>query len=409
MRDSDQYTLAWRAALEMAGVTRDTPETVPGYSFFERDGDGNPTGWIVEIPAQMQVLGELLEVNTAFMKSGVETWLKRFSAAGITGVQDMGIQGMTQPEGFQMFTDIAEAGELPLRLRGVYYWNDPKIDPLPEIKALRDQFTHPLVRPDKIKINIDGGDDGYNAIYVDGYLDKPDLEVAPIIPADVITDAVVRGDAEGIDSVCHCFGDGAVRIMLDAVQAAIKANPDRDRRMVVSHGNSVHADDIARFAELGVGYDSSGAWMSYDPNLQDVSDLRLGKQRVQEMFPTAKIVASGGNFSLGSDWPVSGYISEYRPLAAIETAITRTLDGRKDVPPLGGKEAGVSLETAIRAATINAAYNVNLSDQVGTLEAGKKADLVVLGENLFDIDPNDIGEVNVVYTMMGGKVVYKAD
>ena len=127
------------------------------------------------------------------------------------------------------------------------------------------------------------------------------------------------------------------------------------------------------------------------------------------MMPARKIVDAGGNFSLGSDWPVSGYISEYRPLVAIETAITRTLDGRKDVPPLGGAEAGVTLETALRAATINAAYNAGMSEEVGSLTLGKKADLVVLNQNLFKIDPNEISEVEVLYTIMDGELVYKAD
>ena len=127
------------------------------------------------------------------------------------------------------------------------------------------------------------------------------------------------------------------------------------------------------------------------------------------MLPAAKIVAAGGTFSLGSDWPVSGYVSEYRPLVAIETAVTRTLDGRKDVPPLGGPDAGVSVEYAIKAATINAAYNLNMETEIGSIEVGKKADFVVLSENLLEIDPNDISEVDVLATYMGGELTHKAE
>ena len=392
--------------LELAGIDKDTPDTAPGFSFFERDADGNPTGWIVELPAQMQVLSSLLDVTPDYALAGVREWMPRFASAGVTATQDLGIQGMGQEEGFTLLTQMAEAGELSLRVRGVYYWNDGSVDPVAQIQEFTQQFDHPLARPEKIKINIDGGDDSDNALYIDGYADNPDLDPDPIIPRDVIIDAVVRADALGIDAVCHCFGDGAVRIMLDAVEAAIEANPPRDRRFVVSHGVSVHPDDIARFAELGVIYDSSGAWMSYDPNLQLVSTVKIGPERVQQMFPMAQIAAAGGTVSLGSDWPVSGWISEYRPLVAIETAVTRTIDGRKDVPPLGGVEAGVDVDTAIRAATINAAYNMNMDDDIGSLEAGKKADIVVLAENLYDIDPNAISEVEVLYTMMGGRVTW---
>lgn len=393
-------------ALELANITKDTPDTVPGYAFFERDDDGNPTGWIVEIPAQMQVLSKLIDVTSDYMLQGVKDWIPRFSASGMTTIQDLGFQGIGQDEGFAIMENLAEAGEFPFRMRGVFYWNDGDIDPVAEIQNLTNQFTNPLAKPLKIKINVDGGDDSDSALYVDGYADNPDTDPDPIISREKIIDAVVSADALGIDSVCHCFGDGAVRIMLDAVEEAVKVNPPRDRRMAVAHGNSVHADDIPRFAELGVIWNSSGAWMSYDPNLQLVSDVKLGKERVQEMFPMKAIAEAGGTVVLGSDWPVSGWISEYRPLVAIETAVTRTIDGRKDVPPLGGVEAGVDVDTAIRASTINVAYELNMDDEIGSLEVGKKADLVVLSENLYDIDPNNISEVDVLYTMMGGKLTY---
>ncbi|MFY0661438.1 MAG: amidohydrolase [Shimia sp.] len=393
-------------ALEMAGVDKDTPDTVPGFSFFERDADGNPTGWIVEIPAQMQMLSGLVEVTPDLMVNGMKDWIPRFAASGITTMQDLGFQGIGQDEGFKIIEGLVKDGSLPFRIRGVYYWNDGDIDPVTEFQKLAAEFTYENAKPLKIKINVDGGDDSDSALYVDGYADNPDTDPDPIIPRDVIIEAVVRADALGIDAICHCFGDGAVRIMLDAVEAAIQANPERDRRFSVAHGNSVHPDDIPRFAELGVFWNSSGAWMSYDPNLQLVSNNKLGKQRVQEMFPMKKIADAGGRVVLGADWPVSGWISEYRPLVAIETAVTRTIDGRKDVAPLGGAEAGVSVDTALRATTINPALELGMENVIGSLEVGKLADLVVLDENLYEVDPDMISEVKVLYTMMDGELTW---
>ncbi len=86
--------------------------------------------------------------------------------------------------------------------------------------------------------------------------------------------------------------------------------------------------------------------------------------------------------------------------------MTRTIDGRKDVPPLGGEDAGVSVDTALRASTIYPALELRMEDLIGSLEVGKRADLVVLAENLYDIDPNDISEVEVLYTIMDGKVTW---
>ncbi len=393
--------------LEMAGITKDTPDTAPGFSFYTRYDDGTPTGWIVELPAQMEVLTRLIDITPEYIGSGVRTWLGRFAAAGITSVHDFGIQGLSTDDGFQMFQAIEAEGNLPFRMQGVYYWNDKDIDPVAEIEALRAKYNTDLVKATKLKINVDGGDDKWNATYVDGYVDKPDVDAQPIIPYDTITDAVVRADAKGIDSVCHCFGDEAVRKFLDAVEAAIAANPERDRNMVVSHGTAVHADDLGRFAELDVTWDSTGFWMSRDPAWESISTERLGEERADQNYPMKAVADAGGRVSLGSDWPVSGYISEYRPLIAIQIATTRQLPDRQHVPPLGGEEARMPVEQVIRAATLGAAEGIGIDDIVGSIEVGKKADLIVIDRDLLAIDPYEISAAAVQLTMMDGIVRHR--
>ncbi|WP_420335700.1 amidohydrolase [Roseibium sp.] len=393
-------------ALEMAKIDKDTPDTVPGFAFFERDEEGNPTGWTVEVPAQLQVLSALLDIDPSFIAEGVEMWMGRFSASGITSVHDHGIQGLGQDEGFQMLQDFEREGKLPIRVVGSWYWNDPAIDPIPGTMELRENYNSELVKAKYLKINMDGGDDKWTALMVEPYVDEPDNVPNPIIPYDIMEDAVIRADAAGIDVTCHCFGDLAVRKMLDAIEAAIESNPQRERSHKITHGVYIHPDDFARFGKLGVTYDSSGAWMSLDPLMQSIALSRVGEERRNNAFPATNVIAAGGSFSLGSDWPVSGYVSEYRPLSSIEAAVLRQLDGRKDVPPLGGETARLTLDQALRAHSINAAQGMGMADDIGSLEVGKKADIVVLSENLYDIDPNDISEVDVLYTMMGGRLTY---
>lgn len=393
-------------ALEMAGINKDTPDTAPGFSYFVRDDDNNPTGWIVEWPAELQVLGSLVDFNVEYVKDGVKEWLPRFSAAGITAVHDYGVLGIPAEEAFQFFTDMAAQGKLPIRIQGSYYWNDPKTDPIPPLKKLMKQFDTELVSVKSLKVNLDGGDDKWNALYTEPYTDKPDIKVEPIIPYDIVNATVERADKERINVTCHCFGDLAVRKFLDAVEMAKKKNPQWDRRPVASHATMVDEADIPRFAELGATYDTTGFWMSLDPLLQTVSTTRLGPERVQAMFPMKKIAEAGGNVSLGSDWPTGAYVSDYRPLLSIRVAVTRQLPGRDDVPPLGGKEARVPLDLALYAQTLGAAYGMALDDKIGSLEVGKLADLVVLDKNLFDINPHDIHKAKVLLTIMNGKVVH---
>ncbi len=389
-------------ALELAKVDKNTPDTAPGYSYFVRDADGNPSGFLMEFPAQLKVLSAMVDFNVDFMMSGVVEWMPRFSAAGITSIFDYGVLGMTTEEGFRILSDLAEAGELPTRVHGSYFWNDPEVDPIPLLLDLREQFNTDRVSVQALKINMDGTDDKWNALFTEPYTDRPEIVAEPIIPYDIVNDAVQRADAHGIDVTCHCFGDMAVRKLLDAVELAIKVNPERERHHVASHAVLVDEQDIPRFAELGVTYDTTGSWMSYDPLLQSVSRTRLGAERVQAMFPMRNIAEAGGNISLGSDWPASSYVSEYRPLNDIRTAVTRQLPGRDEVPPLGGEEARVPLTMALYAQTLGAATGMGLADRIGSLEVGKFADLIVLDRNLFEIDPHDIHKAKVLFTMMDG-------
>jgi len=393
-------------ALEIAGVDKDTPETVPGYSFFDRDADNNPTGFIIEVPAQLQVLTKLRTFNADTVLEGVNDWLPKFSAAGITTVFDYGVQGVSNEEAFDWVQKREKEGALPIRLQGSYYWNDPKTDPIAPLLKLKAEYNSDLVKVDTLKINLDGGDEKWSALLTEPYSDKPDAKPDPIIPYDILNKVVREASAQGLNVTCHCFGDLAVRKLLDASEAARKANPTTESHFAVSHAVLVSPQDIPRFAKIGVTYDTTGFWMSFDPLLQSITTERFGANRVQAMFPMRKIREAGGNISMGSDWPASGYLSEYRPLLSIRTAVTRQLPGRDDVPPLGGEEARVPLDMAIYAQTLGAAKGRGLDDKIGSLEVGKMADIVVLDQNLFDIDPHEIDETKVLFTILNGKLVY---
>ena len=140
-------------ALELAGIDKNTPDPVSGFSRFVRDVDGNPTGWLVELPAQMQVLSKLVNIDREYIEKGIRKWMPRLSAAGITSAHDLGVQGMEQTEGYQIVANMAEEGTLPMRVQGVYYWNNPKVDPIPELIKMRTKFSSDVVSVSHLKIN----------------------------------------------------------------------------------------------------------------------------------------------------------------------------------------------------------------------------------------------------------------
>lgn len=394
-------------ALEVAGITKDSPDTQPPYSYYQRDEDGTPTGWIVEIPAQLEVLNKLTKVDKAFVEEGFRSWLPRFSQAGITSLFDAGIQGVSMDEGFQLYQSLETEGALPFRVQGSFYWNDPDLDPIPELKRIHKQYNSELVKATKLKVNIDGGDEKHNALFVEAYSDRKDWHGEPIIPVEILNKVMVEADALGFDAFCHCFGDGATRMFLNAVEESIKQNPIRDRRHTTSHSNFVHPDDVPRFGKLNVIADYQGNWMALDPLLESITKKRVGEKRLNSSLNPKAILKSGGNIALSSDWAVAGYTATYKPLDTIQVAVTRQLIVPPRKPALGGNELRLTLEEAIHAHTMGSAYSMNMESQIGSISVGKLADLIVLEKNLFNVDKYEISKVPVQLTMMNGKVVYK--
>lgn len=394
-------------ALEVAGVDADYPDTQPPFSFYQRDSDGTPTGWVVEIPAQLEVLGALFDVDADYVAAGTLAWMPRFSAAGITALFDAGIQGMDFDTGMGLYQQWEEDGTLPFRVWTSFYWNDPSVDPMPAVRQMRERYNTDLVKGWKLKVNLDGGDDKHNAVYVEPYSDRDDGWTGePIIPQDVLNRAMLQADAEGIHLFCHCFGDGATRMFLDAVELAVAENPAWDRRHSTSHTNLIHPDDVSRFAELGVIADFQMAWGALDPLLSTMTLKRVGQERRDRMMGAQEVIDAGGRVSFSSDFAVAGYTAVYKPFEWIQVAVTRELVEPDGSPPLGGEGARVSLADAIAASTLGGAYNIGVEDQIGSIEVGKKADLLILGANPFEVDVYDIGDVEVEMTMMNGRIVH---
>ncbi|WP_171124834.1 MULTISPECIES: amidohydrolase [unclassified Ruegeria] len=306
-------------------------------------------------------------------------------------------------------TDKLEAsGDLPLRIYGSYYWNDPEIDPIPMIEELVKENNTELVKARKIKVNIDGGDEHHTALFVDPYSDKPDVQVAPIIPYDTLNETVKRADAKGLDVFCHCHGDLAVRKMLDAIELAIEENPERDRHNVISHAMLIHPEDYGRFKELGVVVDLQAHWGTLDPFLVNVTKVRLGEERLNRYIAIKTMMDNDATVSISSDWPATTYFAAVEPLTIIQMAVTRRLPGQPEMEQLGGAEAMVPLADALRAYTLDSAAGIGIDNMVGSLEEGKLADLIVLDQNPFDVAPEDISKINVLYTVMNGRLVHEA-
>jgi predicted amidohydrolase YtcJ len=181
------------------------------------------------------------------------------------------------------------------------------------------------------------------------------------------------------------------------------ANGSNNNRHHITHLQLIDKADIPRFGSLNVAANFQGAWTWPDQYI-DVAVGVVGMERTQQFYPVASIQRTGGMLVGGSDWDVT----TLNPLYAIEGLVRRQDPDADDGPELGTNER-IDLDTALAMYTRNAAYIMRQEDLSGTLEVGKKADLIVLDRNLFEVPATQINEAEVELTMMGGKVIYSID
>ncbi|WP_197505921.1 amidohydrolase [Mycobacterium sp. 852014-52144_SCH5372336] len=398
-------------ALEIAGVGRDTPDPIPGFSYYARDGNGDPTGYVLEVNAVLGLVDAIEPIAPETMGRLLEEWLPKASAAGITSVFDAGVPPIGSDQGalIGVYTDVENRGQLPFRVVASYSVRSAPVDDVVQVMTdIRDRFTTDLVRADVVKIVGDGTQGGYTAWLIEPYADKPDSTGGSPFTEQQWHQLIGRIDAAGFDVHVHACGERTARVALDAIERAAAANPPRDRRHVIAHLVYVEDPDSRRFGELGVVAQFSANWMSADPDTLQNMAARYGPPRQNLMYRPQDVLKSGGRISLGTDWPAAGYFSTYKPLDAIQIGVTRQLIGQPDAPVLAPANQRLTVAEAVHANTLGAAYQIRMDDKVGSLEVGKLADMIVVSENIFAIDPHDIAGADVAMTMMNGQIRHEA-
>ncbi|QEA14515.1 amidohydrolase family protein [Comamonas flocculans] len=396
-------------ALEMVGVDRNTRDPAPGFAFWQRDKDGEPTGYAVEPATYMEALNKLVPLTPETFGAYVGKWMPRAAAAGLTGGFDAGVPPVAdQGDLLSAYLKLERRGELLMRLGVSYATRGPDDPPpLPGLQAVRARIHSELVHVAALKIMGDGTEGGWTAALLEPYADKPETRGATTFPTAQFHALIAEADKAGVNVHVHCDGDACTRTVLDAVEAAMAANPPRDRRHTICHLVSIDPADVPRFGKLGVLAQVGVNWATADPDSLGVLRLRLGSQRFENnVYPARALVESGARVTLGTDWAAAGYFSTYKPLDVIQIGMTRQLIGKPDAPILPPEDQRMTLAQMLKGYTLDPAYQIGLDKQVGSLEVGKRADLVVLGRNLFEVAPHDIHKVAVVATMMNGRLTH---
>jgi len=210
--------------------------------------------------------------------------------------------------------------------------------------------------------------------------------------------------AQNIDVHIHALGERAIHETLNAIEASRAAVPESISRYTICHLQVIIDQDIPRFAELDVIAQSTPLWAAYD----DYGEQFVSEDQFNRYWRFKGLEDAGARLTFGSDFPASGAGTlGLSPLIQIEIGHTRQNPGEPDSLIQPRESERLSVESLVRGFTLDAAYQLRMEDKVGSIEVGKMADIVVLDQNIFDVDPYSIHKTNVVMTLLNGQIIYE--
>jgi predicted amidohydrolase YtcJ len=409
-------------ALQLAGIQRATPDPLAGK--IGRDASGEASG-LLEDAAQELVMKLVPPLTPAENLAASRAALAALRQQGVTSFLD----AYTDPETMTAFSQLQRRGELTARGHfAVLIAPGDAAAPARAVAALLRQSRRfdqgatrvaPSLQVRHAKLFMDGViaapaltgtllapyyiDQGtpQRPNWVPGSSKGPDSYFPP-----ARLQGVLRALAKaGIDPHIHADGDGAVREALDAI-FALRATPQgRALRPALAHAELVDPADFARFAELDTSAVLSFQWGKPAPDTVAALKPYLGPLRYEVVEPQSLLLAAGARVVYGSDWPVDALDEWF----ALKVGVTRTAapDAGAEFAGRLGPHPGMARAAVLRAITMNASYTLRQESQTGSLEVGKLADLIVLDRNFFQVEAEDIANIKVLRTVVGGKLVYR--
>ncbi|MBL3640953.1 amidohydrolase [Bacillus sp. RHFB] len=375
-------------ALEIANITRHSEN--PFYGIIGKDENGEPNGILYE-KAMDAVIRHAFNFSNSQKNEIFSNFLAHAASLGVTSVNDL--HGLKTIESLDVFKEFEDNGKLTTR---IHLWPALNGD-LGHSKQLRETYQSDKLRVSGLKQFIDGVITARTAYLLEPYADQPETRGEASFAPETIKKWVVAADNEGFSIRFHAIGDGAIRLALDAYEEAQKTNGKRDSRHSVEHIEVIHPEDIHRFSELGVTVSMQPDHLAMSE--RGVYTELIGNEREKYVFSINTLQKTGAKLAFGTDFP----IDILNPLLQIYRAVTRIDSSGKTV---WHPHECVTLAEALKAYTSGPAYGTFREQELGTLEAGKLADIIVLERNLFEVLLEEIPDIKVLLTIVDGQVVY---
>ena len=390
-------------ALELMGVDETTPSPPDGTIVHDRDG--NLTGVLYESACILaeRAAAASVEDQAARDRLSMRTAVEFMNSFGITAIQD----AATLEAPLRALSELDDKGDLsawvvaslparPFMVEGIVG---------EELYAAAAAYRRHQVRPDFVKLFLDGVPMTRTSALLEPYIchgeHEDPADAGPLFWSDEELVAVLERCHElGLGAKMHATGDRSVRQALDAVQV-IRERHGAGPIFHIAHVAYIAQADLARFAALGVVADASPyIWFPtpFEASINNQVPQSLGDRS----WPFRQLIDAGADLAAGSDWPV---VSMPNPWIAMESLVTRA-NPDPAIAGLSNPSGAINLDEAIAAFTTASARAMRMDGTVGAIAPGRSADFIVLGHNLFDIEPTAIHQTQVVQTYFRGRRVY---
>lgn len=394
------------AALKILGITEESGD--PEGGTYVRDSEGRLNGVLTELacsPAEAAVL-DAIDDAASFHSKALGTAVETLNSFGVTAVQE----SATMDYALRTLRDLDETGDLTAHVVASMPAQPFLEEGITgeELYRVADETHSAHLHPTFAKYVLDGVPMTRTAALINPYQchhpdDDPSFTGEALWDRDELIASLLALADRGLNAKLHATGDGAVRMILDAVER-VRQEKGWDTRFHIAHAEYVHDEDLARFAELQVVPDAS-PYLWFPSVMQESLAKQVPVETYERSWPLRRLIDSGAPVSCGSDWPCAAPTPD--PWTGLATLITRASPDPSVAGQLNGSEA-LSVEQAIAAFTRNPAQAMGLSGTTGSLRPGLSADFIVLDRNLFTADPARLHETAVLKTYFEGNLVHEA-